>query len=258
MKTIERSHTPALLWERVLLPRNYAQAIKIIDEQLLHWPKFLNLKCKQRLTRIHQYLIRMRKIQLSTKPKLVRIHKKSERRDLNREKKAEKAAKISNNIQKELLARLNDPETDVYDGIYNFPRKEFKQVVVENAEDLEELEEEDEEMEMEMEDEDPMVGQKEMVIDEFVPDMSDEDMEDMEGVLGGRFYNDNDDDEENEDDLDDDDEELNALLRQIRKRKNSSSNSNDSGSKKEKKRRPRVEIEREEEVSNTNANNNNI
>jgi hypothetical protein len=59
----------------------------------------------------------------------VRIHKKSERRDLIREKKAEKAAKISNAIQRELLSRLNDPEVDVYDGIYNFPQKEFKKVV---------------------------------------------------------------------------------------------------------------------------------
>lgn len=68
---------------------------------------------------------------LQAQPKLVRIHKKSERRDLIREKKAEKAAKISNAIQKELLARLNDPEVDVYNGIYNFPAKEFKKVRIE-------------------------------------------------------------------------------------------------------------------------------
>ncbi len=117
------------MWERVLLSKNYANAIKTIDENLQYWPKFYIHKCKQRLTRIHQYLMRMRKMRTQVQPKLVRIHQKSERRDMIREKKAEKAAKLSKTIEKELLARLNDPEVDVYEGIYNFPQKEFKRVV---------------------------------------------------------------------------------------------------------------------------------
>jgi len=251
MKTIERAHTPATMWERVLLPRNYAQAIKIIDENLLYWPKFLNFKCKQRLTRIHQYLIRMRKLKLKSNTKLVRIHKKSERRDLVREKKAEKAAKISSAIQKELLARLNDPETDVYDGIYNFPRKEFKKVVNQEAEE-DDIEEEELMMEEEEEEEDERVGQRETVFDEFVEDMSEgDDIEEIGGVMRGRFAADNDDD----DDYDgEDDDELDELLRQIRKRK---SEQELPPAAKPKKRRPRVEIEQEGEmISNTNANSN--
>lgn len=198
MKTIERAHTPAKMWERVLLSRNYANALKVIDDELIYWPKFLLHKCKQRLTRIHQYLIRMRKLKMKNEgTKLVRIHKKSERRDLVREKKAEKAAKISSAIQKELLSRLNDPEVDVYEGIYNFPRKEFKKAVnkVSEKEEIDEgelieddydMEEEDfEGMELEEEDEDEMVGKREMV-DEFVEDESEEDMEDM-GFMKGRF-----------------------------------------------------------------------
>lgn len=128
-KTIERCHTPAKMWERIPLGKNYATSIKIIDENLQYWPKFYLHKCKQRLTRIHQYLIRMRKLRMSVQPKLVRVHHKSEKRDLVREKKAEKAAKITKAIEQELLARLNDPEVDVYEGIYNFPQKEFKKVV---------------------------------------------------------------------------------------------------------------------------------
>jgi hypothetical protein len=71
----------------------------------------------------------MRKLKMKVQPKLVRVHDKSEKRDLIREKKAEKAAKLATTIEKELLARLNDPEIDVYQGVYNFPHKEFKRVL---------------------------------------------------------------------------------------------------------------------------------
>jgi protein MAK16 len=206
IKTIERSHTPANMWERIALGKNYATAIKIIDENLQYWPKFYLHKCKQRLTRIHQYLIRMRKIRMSVQPKLVRVHHKSEKRDLIREKKAEKAAKITRAIEQELLARLNDPEVDVYEGIYNFPQKEFKKVVErvgeadlepgERQEEEEEEEEGEQELEFEMEQElehalqEDMqaVGRKELVYDEFVADEDDDDIEEGgSAYMSGRF-----------------------------------------------------------------------
>ncbi len=260
MKTIERAHTPALLWERVLLSRNYAKAMQTIDEQLLHWPKFLQLKCKQRLTRVHQYLVRMRKLKLKAQPKLVRIHKKSERRDLIREKKAEKAAKISNAIQKELLARLNDPEVDVYDGIYNFPRKEFKKVMEAEAvgQELDEGEMEEGDMDEEEleEEDDEMVGQKEVLVDEFIEADSDEDVEELGGVMRGRFGADDDDDEDDENNA-----ELQELLKTIRKRRNSGAGMPASGEEgKKKKRRARVELETEGEMTpaSSQLNNNNV
>lgn len=188
---------------------------------------------------------------VQAQPKLVRIHKKSERRDLVREKKAEKAAKISNAIQKELLSRLNDPEVDVYNGIYNFPAKEFKKVVKsqigeEEEEDLDEEELDDEQLgdmeDMEEEEEDN-VGAREMLVDEFVEAMSDEDVEEVGGVMRGRFGGD-------DDDLDDEDEELDNLLRSIRKRKSSGAPAPSSAhATAGKKRRPRVEIEHEGEVA---------
>lgn len=64
MKVIERSHYPRKLWERIKLSRNMTQAVRQIDDALLHWSEYVRHKCKARLIRIHQYLIRMRKMSL--------------------------------------------------------------------------------------------------------------------------------------------------------------------------------------------------
>ena len=51
----------------------YAKALAQLDEHLAHWPKFLVHKNKQRLTKMTQYLIRVRRLAMRSRPKLVPI-----------------------------------------------------------------------------------------------------------------------------------------------------------------------------------------
>ena len=53
------------------LKRQYSEALQQLDTHLQYWPKFLVHKNKQRLTKITQLLIRMRKLATKTRTKLV-------------------------------------------------------------------------------------------------------------------------------------------------------------------------------------------
>ena len=85
-----------------------------------------------------------------------RIHRKTEKREAVREKKAESAAKLEKSIESELLERL---KKGTYGDIYKFAPEEFNNMLDENEAELEE----------EYEDE-----------DEFVEDMGEDDVEDAD------------------------------------------------------------------------------
>ncbi|BFZ55085.1 Protein MAK16 [Savitreella phatthalungensis] len=106
MKTAERAHMPAKWWERIRLSKNYAEALEQIDSRLQYWSNFSIHKCKQRLTRLTQYLIKSRRLALDPGVKLIGIKPKLARREEARERKALVAAKLEKSIEKELVERL--------------------------------------------------------------------------------------------------------------------------------------------------------
>jgi len=124
-KTIERQHLPRKWWEKVKLPENYEEALKKIDEELMYWEVYHILKCKQRLTRLKQYLLRLKKLEKKPKVKLYSFPRKVTKRERTRERKALNAAKLTDSIKAELLDRL---KSGTYGDIYNFPEVEFEAI----------------------------------------------------------------------------------------------------------------------------------
>eukprot|EP01139_Manchomonas_bermudensis_P014496 Amastigsp_a508542_680.p1 type:complete len:321 gc:universal Amastigsp_a508542_680:1078-116(-) len=179
VKTAERSHTPALMWERTKLPQNYEKALGLIDTQLEFWPKFIVHKCKQRLTKLTQMLIRMRRLAVKVRSKLVGIHKKTEVRERARERKALNAAMIERAIEKELLERLQKGVYPDSDEILNASKGAFNKALDSKgavADEDEELDDSDVDEELDDADDDD-VGVTEYVAD-FDEDELASDLED--------------------------------------------------------------------------------
>ncbi|KAH6654959.1 ribosomal L28e protein family-domain-containing protein [Truncatella angustata] len=211
MKTIERAHLPSKLWEKRKLSANYQTALKQLDDMMLYWPPFLLHKAKQRLTRLTQVAIRMRRIaaeeaRLGEKltPKLA---PKIRRREATRERKAEAAAKLERTIERELLQRLR--EGAYGDQPLNVSENIWKKVLNEMEREgdgtrdkdmdkgIESEDENENEYEYEQEEEDDEDGAVEYVSD---LDETDDDLDDMEDWLGES-------DEEDESEEDDEDDE---------------------------------------------------
>ncbi|BCR88936.1 ribosome biosynthesis protein MAK16 [Aspergillus chevalieri] len=203
MKTVERAHMPSKWWERIRLSSNYAKALEQLDERLIYWPKFLVHKCKQRLTRLTQVAIRMRKLEkedgMIEETVVPKLAPKIRRREETRERKAESAAKVERAIERELIERLRsgaygDKPLNVEEGIWKKVLRGLERSGEgerdEDLDDGERIEDEEEEEEG--------VGEVEYVSD------VDEDLEDMEDWLGNESAGSSDyDSEEDDDDSDD-------------------------------------------------------
>ena len=228
IKTVERAHSPKNLWERIQLSRNYTKALAQLDQHLEYFPKVLVHRNKQRLTKIHQYLIRMRKIELRVrsgrKAKVVGVHRKIEQREERRERKALIAAKIETTLEKELTERL---AKGAYGDIYNFPEAPYQKALQKIAQGQQDDDDDQEATEMESEEEEEEELEEDSAMVEYVEDFEseEEEMADLDGMeyLGngqwGRQESDGDESEEDSKDQ----------------------------KKKPSRRRPRIEIEYERE-----------
>lgn len=117
-KVVERAAFPNKLWEKIRLPAAYEEALAQIDVLLPYWnPKQVH-RCKQRYTKIYQYLERTRKMATKMRSKkLITLPRKMERREKAREKKALIAAKLESNIEMEIMNRVKQ---GVYGDRYKF------------------------------------------------------------------------------------------------------------------------------------------
>ncbi|KAI1746190.1 Mak16-domain-containing protein [Xylaria scruposa] len=215
IKTPERAHLPSKLWQKIKLSQNYQEALAQIEEHLKYWPQYMIHRAKQRLTRLQQVSIRMRRLakeEARLGEKLVpKLAPKVRRREETRERKAEAAAKLERAIERELLGRLR--EGAYGDQPLNVSEQIWKKVLnameregeatrdkdLDNGieEEDEDEEEREEEYEMEEEEEDGAV--------EYVSDFeeSEDDLDDLEDWLGsdesGEEESETDESEESED-----------------------------------------------------------
>ncbi|KAJ1664413.1 Protein MAK16-like protein [Coemansia sp. RSA 1813] len=253
VKTAERAHMPAKQWEKIKLPSNFAQAIEVIDNEMQYWPKWMVHKCKQRLTRITQYLVRMRKLKLKNTHTLVPIKKKLERREKSREVRAEAAARLDQSIEKELLQRLRSKAYG--DQPLNVNESVWKEILEGEAIEVEsdvttedELEEEEKEIEYEDGSEQEEFGGDFVLDDSEAEDDDDDDLEDFGNMLASDISSGSEDEAS-----EDDDESDTASLPPPSSKSNKGKRPADGASrqkpaKRTKKHGPRVEVEYETEM----------
>jgi protein MAK16 len=149
-KTPERYFTPLRLWEKKELSPSLGESLKMIDEELLHWPKHVINRVKARLVRIRQVRSRARRLAIREETEmLVPIKMKTVRREKAREGYALQAANIEKSVAEELIDRLKN-------GMFlNYPLINPEQLNVDQqsiSEGEESLEDWELESEMDMED----------------------------------------------------------------------------------------------------------
>ncbi|KAK7185321.1 hypothetical protein PSPO01_08437 [Paraphaeosphaeria sporulosa] len=218
IKEAERSHLPSKWWERIKLPANYTKALELVDSHLQYFPKVIQHKNKQRLTRLTQVNLRIKKLAKEEErlgERLVpRLAPKVRRREEGRERKALAAAKVERAIERVLIDRLRsgaygDRPLNVEPNVWKRVMKGLEKEGAQRDEDLDDGIEDEDEVENEYEMENG-VAEVEYVSD--IEGESDDDLEDFEDWVGGDSPDEASDDDENDEDeegsaSDDDDDE---------------------------------------------------
>jgi protein MAK16 len=159
---------------------------------------FLKHKCKQRLTKLTQYLIRARRLLLAPAPKTVtRMAPKRARREETRERKALAAARLEKQIEKELVNRLKSG--NYTEDMLNVNEEIWRKVLDQKAraergeEEVEEEEEAEEDIEFVNDEEGFLSGE-----DEFDDWLGNEDEAEEEEEESGEESEEEEEEEEEE------------------------------------------------------------
>lgn len=105
LKEPERVHKPRQTYEKIRLSTNYTKALAQVDKELKLWSKWTLHKCKQRLTKLTEYLERKEELDEVGRPIYVKRDRRAERRDRKTEKKVISATNIEKTIEQEILER---------------------------------------------------------------------------------------------------------------------------------------------------------
>ncbi|ELA47383.1 hypothetical protein VCUG_01152 [Vavraia culicis subsp. floridensis] len=109
VKEPERVNLPVQAYEKILLNAEYDVALKEIDEILKYWDSWVIHKCKQRLGKLTQYLIRRHELmEEKDRIRYVARRKKALRIERGRGVKSILRMDIEKEVKEELLLRLEE------------------------------------------------------------------------------------------------------------------------------------------------------
>lgn len=111
VKEPERVHVPQDAYEEIKLSSNYEEALKQIEENLEFWDEKIIHKCKQKLSKLTQYLRRLEHFKEHGRTEYMVRKKRMNRREKLRALKTLNKINFEKNIGDELMLRL---ESGIY------------------------------------------------------------------------------------------------------------------------------------------------